>query len=143
MIADNVGDNVGDCAGMAADLFETYAVTAVAVMLLGTLAGFTSVHLYLYPLALGGVSAVASVHRHLLRAARQRPERRDRRPLQGGDRRDGDLRPLGFIPITIAFDKGPYGFRDLYICALIGLVVTFLLVAITEFYTGRAGTRSS
>src|ERR1043166_3011616 len=59
VIADNGGDNVGDCAGMAADLFETYAVTAVAVMLLAK--GFDSSKLYLYPLAIGGISILASV----------------------------------------------------------------------------------
>src|SRR5271154_1756202 len=61
VIADLGGDNVGYCAGRGADIFETYAVTAVAVMLLGTRPGLTDERLYLLPLALGGISAISSV----------------------------------------------------------------------------------
>jgi len=135
VIADNVGDNVGDCAGMAADLFETYAVTAVAVMLLGTVAGLSSVHLYLFPLAIGGVSAVASVVGTFF-ARLGRGENAVIGALYKAVIAATLISAAGFIPITIAFDKGQYGFRDLYVSAIIGLVVTFLLVAITEFYTG-------
>jgi len=132
VIADNVGDNVGDCAGMAADLFETYAVTAVAVMLLGL--QFPSSNLALYPLAIGGISILASViGTWFARVGR------------GGSIMNAlylavavatVVSAIGFIPVTMAFDGGKFSFGDLYISALVGLAVTFLLVAITEYYTG-------
>ncbi|HZQ03654.1 MAG TPA: sodium-translocating pyrophosphatase [Gaiellaceae bacterium] len=135
VIADNVGDNVGDCAGMAADLFETYAVTAVAVMLLGTLAGLTGARLYLYPLVLGAVSAVASVIGTFF-ARIGHGQNAIINALYKAVIVATILSALGFVPVTIAFDNGPYDFTHLYLSAIVGLLVTFLLVAITEFYTG-------
>src|SRR4051794_10708321 len=132
VIADNVGDNVGDCAGMAADLFETYAVTAVAVMLIGT--RFPAGNIPLYPLALGGVAILASIiGTWFVRVGK------------GGSIMNAlykavivatVISALGFIPITMGFDSGKFNFTDLYASAVTGLVVTFLLVAITEYYTG-------
>src|SRR6266480_4900945 len=134
VIADNVGDNVGDCAGMAADLFETYAVTAVAVMLLG-LSFPLHGRLPLYPLALGGVSILASVVGVFF--ARVGRSGSIMNALYKAILVATLLSALGFIPVTLAFDdNSKYTFSDLYIAALVGLVVTFLLVAITEFYTG-------
>ncbi|HSL64762.1 MAG TPA: sodium-translocating pyrophosphatase [Gaiellaceae bacterium] len=132
VIADNVGDNVGDCAGMAADLFETYAVTAVAVMLLGT--AFPAAGLAVYPLAIGGVSILASVVGVWFAKVGR-----------GGSIMNAlykavivatVLSAIGFIPVTMAFDAGNFSFWELYLSALVGLAVTFLLVAITEYYTG-------
>src|SRR6267154_959984 len=137
VIADNVGDNVGDCAGMAADLFETYAVTAVAVMLLGITGGAatTGTHLWLFPLAIGGLSILASIIGSLFARVRE-----------GGNVMNALYRAVlvatvlsaaGFIPITMAFDtSGRYSFWHLYVAELVGLAVTFLLVGITEYYTG-------
>ena len=132
VIADNVGDNVGDCAGMAADLFETYAVTAVAVMLLGT--AFPAGGLPLFPLAIGGIAILAScIGVWFARVGR------------GGSIMNAlykavvvatVLSAIGFIPVTMAFDEGRFSFGELYGAALVGLGITFLLVAITEYYTG-------
>ena len=132
VIADNVGDNVGDCAGMAADLFETYAVTAVAVMLLGT--QFPSSRLALYPLALGGMSILASVIGTFF--ARVGKSGNIMNALYKAVLVATVLSAIGFIPVTMAYDGGKFSFTDLYASSLVGLVVTFLLVAITEYYTG-------
>ncbi len=132
VIADNVGDNVGDCAGMAADLFETYAVTAVAVMLLAT--AFPTSRLWLYPLAIGGISILASVIGTFF--ARVGRSGSIMNALYKAIFVATFLSALGFIPITLAYDSSRFSFWDLYISALVGLIVTFLLVAITEYYTG-------
>src|SRR6478609_1290943 len=133
VIADNVGDNVGDCAGMAADLFETYAVTAVAVMLLGT--AFPTGELWLYPLSLGGISILASVIGTFFARVGRGPNAIIN-ALYKAVIVAVILSAIGFIPVTLAFDGGKFSFWQLYGSALIGLGVTFLLVAITEYYTG-------
>ncbi len=136
VIADNVGDNVGDCAGMAADLFETYAVTAVAVMLLGIAFPLKGGHgLWLYPLALGAVSVLSSVVGTFF-ARLGRGENAIINALYKAVIVATVLSAAGFIPVTLAFDSGKFSFWNLYGSALIGLGVTFALVAITEYYTG-------
>jgi K(+)-stimulated pyrophosphate-energized sodium pump len=146
VIADNVGDNVGDCAGMAADLFETYAVTAVAVMLLGvTTASAAGKNLWLYPLAIGAVSIIASIIG--VQFARVRSGGNVMNALYRAVIVATVISALIFIPVTKAFVGSTnlatgltnfhlYSFGELYGSALIGLAVTALLVGITEFYTG-------
>ena len=133
VIADNVGDNVGDCAGMAADLFETYAVTAIAVMLIAV-TRFPGGELYEYPLAIGAVSILASIIGTLF--ARVGKSGSIMNALYKSVLVAVILSAIGFIPITMAFDGAAFSFSDLYLSALVGLAVTFLLVGITEYYTG-------
>jgi K(+)-stimulated pyrophosphate-energized sodium pump len=133
VIADNVGDNVGDCAGMAADLFETYAVTLVAVMFLGAVR-FPDTGIVEYPLVIGGVAILASVVGTFF--ARVGPRGSIMGALYKAVAVATVLSALLFIPVTAAFDSDRFPFWNLYGCTLIGLGVTFLLVAITEYYTG-------
>src|SRR5439155_22638501 len=107
---DNVGDNVGDCAGMAADLFETYAVTAVAVMLLAK--HFSSGELWLYPLTIGGISILASVIGTFF--ARVGRSGSIMNALYKAVVVATILSALGFIPVTTPFEGGPFGFRNPY-----------------------------
>jgi K(+)-stimulated pyrophosphate-energized sodium pump len=118
---------------MAADLFETYAVTAVAVMLLASQT-FPSLHLELFPLAIGGVSILSSVIGTFF--ARVGRNGSIMNALYKAVLVATVLSALGFIPVTLAYDSAHFTFWELYISALVGLIVTFLLVAITEFYTG-------
>ena len=134
VIADNVGDNVGDCAGMAADLFETYAVTAVAVMLLGI--GFEPSELWLYPLALGGISILASIIGTFFTRVASGPNAIINALYRSVLRRDRALGRSASSRSRWRTTASDFSFWNLYGAALIGLAVTFLLVAITEYYTG-------
>jgi K(+)-stimulated pyrophosphate-energized sodium pump len=138
-IADNVGDNVGDCAGMAADLFETYAVTAVAAMLIGHLL-FPKIQMATeFPLILGAISIIASMIAVFFVR------------LGSGGYIMGALYKGMFgaaIIAAIAFyyactkymgDLGTITALNIYYCTLIGLVLTVVIVIITEYYTGIYG----
>ncbi|CAB1370396.1 sodium-translocating pyrophosphatase [Denitratisoma oestradiolicum] len=143
VIADNVGDNVGDCAGMAADLFETYAVTTVATMLLGALLfkaqGEAAVT---YPLVLGGFSIIASiVGAFFVKAS---PGGKIMNALYKGLAVAGVLALAAFYPITswilgdglTTADGKLISSTAIYGTAVIGLILTGLMVYITEYYTG-------
>ena len=137
VIADNVGDNVCDCAGMAADLFETYAVSKIAVMLVGGLLfGALSSAPVIYPLVLGGVSILASVIGLVL--ARVKPGGKIMGALWQAVIVTSVLTIIAFWFITRAMMSGIAGISvdGIFIAALTGPVLTLLLMWITEYYTG-------
>ncbi len=142
VIADNVGDNVGDCAWMAADLFETYAVTSVAVMLLGVLTFAESREVAIFPLVIGAVAILASIIGAL--SVRTRGEKVEG-ALYRGLAVSGILSIGAFYPVTkwlmddITFKAANLNSAptviDLWLCAVIGVAVTAGLFIITDYYT--------
>jgi K(+)-stimulated pyrophosphate-energized sodium pump len=131
VIADNVGDNVGDDAGMAADLFETYAVTAVAAMVLGYLTTH-SMHAVTFPLYIGGVSIIAAIIGVLLlRAPRGR---QIMTTLYTSMWITAVIAAIGFYIVTRTVVGGPHSMA-LFGAALVGLAVTVLIMYITDFFT--------
>ncbi len=149
VIADNVGDNVGDCAGMAADLFETYAITLLAPMVLASLlfAGSPNLkQLYVLPLVMGGVSIIASIIGVFFVRVNE-GSKAIMGAMYKGTIVSAVLAAIAFIPVFFSmltkldtvnsFAGGGLNLSAgrLYGCALIGLVITGLIVAITDFYT--------
>ncbi|MGY8955587.1 MAG: sodium-translocating pyrophosphatase [Alphaproteobacteria bacterium] len=145
VIADNVGDNVGDCAGMAADLFETYAVTIVATMVLISifLAGNPLLNqMMVYPLAVGGICIIASIIGTFF--TRLGASQNIMGALYKGFIASAVLSLVGIAGVTewvIGFDAEivlsdiTFTGMDVFLCGVIGLVVTGLLIWVTEYYT--------
>ena len=139
VIADNVGDNVGDCAGMAADLFETYCVTTVAAMLLGNLLfGATVPGATTFPILLGAVSIVASIVGALFVGVGGVRRSKIMNALYRGMIVAGVLALIGFYFVSQrVFDGAPgVSATGIFICAVVGVVITGLITFITEYYTG-------
>ena len=143
VIADNVGDNVGDCAGMAADLFETYAVTIVATMVLASIFFPTNSSMMIYPLAIGGGCIIASIIGTFF--VKLGKSKNIMGALYKGFIVTAIISLILLYPITLnvigltnTFNIGDKNFTgfDLYFCGIIGLVVTGLIIWVTEYYTG-------
>ncbi len=137
VIADNVGDNVGDCAGMAADLFETYCVTKVAAMLLGGLMiAELGPNAEIYPLVLGGISIIASLIG--IFCVRGKDGGKIMNALYTGVVVSALLSIVGFYFVSrwMMADMPSIGWLRLFGAAVVGPLLTVVLVAITEYYTG-------
>ncbi|USX19345.1 sodium-translocating pyrophosphatase [Oxalobacteraceae bacterium OTU3REALA1] len=134
VIADNVGDNVGDCAGMAADLFETYVVTLIATMLLGALLMTTSSTAVVYPLLLGAVSIIASIIGCSM--VKAKPGKKIMSALYTGLWWAAGLSLIGFAVVTWQVWPDEAMRMRMLGCTVVGIVLTGLMVYITEYYTG-------
>ena len=143
VIADNVGDNVGDCAGMAADLFETYTVTIVATMVLSSIFFVNNLSMMIYPLAIGGACILTSIAGTFF--VRLGSSKNIMGALYKGFIATAIFSVIILYPVTdkiIGLDSyynttnAEFTGFDLYICGIIGLVITGLIIWVTEYYTG-------
>ena len=140
VIADNVGDNVGNCAGMGADLFETYAVTAIGAVFLGyLLADGVVTALVTYPLALGAIAILASVVG--VRFVKLSSDGNIMAALNRGVYTSAAISAVGFLIASAAMLQGANellgtgSWFSLFLASIVGIVVTLLLMFITEYYT--------
>jgi len=143
VIADNVGDNVGDCAGMAADLFETYAVTIVATMVLSSIFFYQDINMMIYPLAIGGACIITSIIGTFF--VKLGNSKNIMAALYKGFVVTALTSLVLLYPITdyvLGLDNNysvsnkNFSGMDLYLCGVIGLIITGLLIWVTEYYTG-------
>ena len=143
VIADNVGDNVGDCAGMAADLFETYAVTIVATMVLSSIFFVGNLSMMIYPLAIAGACILTSIAGTFF--VRLGSSKNIMGALYKGFIATAIFSVIILYPVTekiIGLDNiysstnAQFSGFDLYICGIIGLIITGLIIWVTEYYTG-------
>src|SRR6266436_2104856 len=138
-IADNVGDNVGDCAGMAADVFETYAVSLIGAILVGALTLGGNQAALVYPFVLGGISVLGAIIGVIfVNVANGKPAA----VLMGGVLASAVVSAILFWPAThLLFPTGitiagvPRTATQLYLASVVGLVMTAVVVAITNYYT--------
>jgi len=143
VIADNVGDNVGDCAGMAADLFETYAVTIVATMVLSSIFFVDNLNMMIYPLTIGAACILTSIAGTFF--VKLGKSKNIMGALYKGFIATALLSVAILYPVTdkiIGLDtiysanNIEFSGLNLYLCGVVGLVITGLIIWITEYYTG-------
>jgi len=143
VIADNVGDNVGDCAGMAADLFETYAVTIVATMVLSSIYFVGNMSMMIYPLAIGGSCILTSIAGTFF--VKLGSSKNIMNALYKGFIATAIFSMIILYPVTDKIIGLESNYQStnaeftgfgLYLCGIIGLIITGLLIWVTEYYTG-------
>ena len=143
VIADNVGDNVGDCAGMAADLFETYVVTIVATMVLSSIFFLDNLSMIIYPLAIGATCVLTSIAGTFF--VRLGPSKNIMGALYKGFVATAILSLIILYPITdkiigleniYSSANAEFNGFGLYLCGVVGLIITGLIIWVTEYYTG-------
>jgi K(+)-stimulated pyrophosphate-energized sodium pump len=141
-IADNVGDNVGDCAGMAADVFETYAVSIIGAMLIGSLTIQNSPEAVVYPFLLGGISVIGAIVAIWWVGIRKTSPTQVLVEAVGVNALVSGILYLPatmlLFPATIQVGQSTYTSGQLYLATLIGLAMTGVIVAITNYYTSTA-----
>jgi K(+)-stimulated pyrophosphate-energized sodium pump len=141
-IADNVGDNVGDCAGMAADVFETYAVSVIGAMLIGSLTMQSCPEAIVYPFLLGGISVIGAILAIWWVSFRQAGPTQVLVEAVGVNALVSAIlywpATMWLFPTTIQVGQSTYTSGQLYLATIIGLAMTGVIVAITNYYTSTA-----